>query len=254
MTVDGEPISPAFVILTNHTFLGNEDMEGNPCFAVLETIKIDDYPCGREIEIEAALEAYDKYRDIFWMTRALEVAGSIPVTFDGTPPELLSPGGQPQKTLQIGDILLAQDQQGHVVPALVEDIASMGDKAMVAVYDAASNSRWLVEVPLSEGEAKAAARFSDAIFGKNTASRALRPGDPFDLYDFFLKAQANINQQQVDQFFDEHPTVSQYRGLPLKEARMRIARENTKWMWERSNHVKRQQTTPEMAGQRPAGV
>ena len=92
-------------------------------------------------------------------------------------------------------------------------------------------SHWLAKMPLSGGEAKAAQRFTDAIFGKDNASRGLRDDSPFDLYDFFLRAQARMTQEQVDKFFEENPTVRHYKGLPLKEARVRIAREYTKWAW-----------------------
>lgn len=244
MTVDGHPIAPAFVVVTNHTSLANEDIEGDPSFGYLTTIKIDDFPVGRAMEIEAALEAYDKYRDIFWMMEGWKIARTAPVTFDGTPPELLSQDGQPQKTVQIGDLLRVPYESGKKVSARIEEIASMGDKAMVIVRDEAMNRKWVAQLPLTEGEAKAAARFTDAIFGKNNASHGLRDGDPFDLYDFFLRAHATMTQEQVDKFFDENPTVRHHKGLSLREARIRIAREHTKWMWMRKDRQKKEEAPP----------
>ena len=249
MTVDAEPIAPAFVVITNHTFLANEDIEGDPSFGFLTTIKIDDFPVARAMDIEAALEAYDKYRDIFWMMEAWKIARTVPVTFDGTPPELLSMDGQPQKTVQIGDTLLVPDETGKEVSARVEEIASMGGKAMVIVRDEIANKRWVAQFPLTDGEAKAAARFTDAIFGKTNASRGLRDSDPFDLYDFFLRGYANMTQEQADKFFDENPTVRHHRGLPLREARVRIAREHTKWMWMRKNQQKQEERSPAQANE-----
>jgi hypothetical protein len=234
MTVGGEPIQPAFVAITNHTFLANEDIEGEPSFAFLATIKTDDYPFGRPVEIEAALEGYDKYRDIFWMMEAWKVARTVPTTFDGTPPELLSPDGEPQRTIKIGDMVEAQDADGRPVQAKVTEIASMGDRAMVALT--ANGRSWLSEMPLTQGEADAAKRFTDAVFGKDNASRGLRDADPFDLYDFLLRAHARMTQEQVDKFFADNPTVAHYKGLPLKDARVRIAREYTKWTWIRTKH------------------
>src|SRR4051812_40566370 len=92
-----------------------------------------------------------------------------------------------------------------------------------------------VKMPLTAGEAQAASRYTDAVFGKDNASRGLRDRDPFDLYDWLLKAHANMTQKQVDAFFEQDPTVAQYKGLPLKEARVRVAREYTKWTWMRSH-------------------
>lgn len=233
MTVDGQPIAPAYVVITNHTFLAEEDVTGNPCFGFLQTIKIDDYPFGRPMEIEAALEGYDKHRDIFWLMEAWKMASTVPTTFDGSPPELLDSDGKPQPTIKIGAVIEVPDMDGKTVRATVEEISSWGDdKAMLAV---GTNGRhWLVEMPLTAGEAQAARRYTDAVFGKDNASRGLRDDDPFDLYDWLLKAQANMTQGQVDQFFEQNPTIAHYKGLPLKEARVRVAREYTKWTWMRS--------------------
>jgi hypothetical protein len=238
MTVDGEPLSPAFVVITNHTFLVNEDIAGDPTFAFLETLHISDYPFGRTMEIEEALNGYDKHRDIFWMMEAWRLARTIPTTFDGTPPELLSPDGQPQKTVQIGDTLLVPDENGNEVAVRIEEVASMGDKAMVAVHDVATNRRWLAQFPLTEGETQAAARFTDAIFGKDTASGSLRDSDPFDLYDWLLEAYASTKPEELAKLFHEDAGLRQYEGLSPAEARVRLAREYAKRMWARSQERK----------------
>jgi len=194
------------------------------------------YPLGRPVEIEAALEGYDKYRDIFWTMEAWKVARTVPTTFDGTPSELLSPDGEPQRAIKIGDMVEAPDTNGNPVQAKVTEITSMGDKAMVVLT--ADGRRWIAEMPLTQGEAKAAKRFTDAVFGKDNASRGSRDDRPFDLYDFMLRAHAHMTREQVDKFFDDNPTLRHYKDLPLKDARVRIAREYTKWRWARQNQKK----------------
>jgi len=237
MTVDGQPITPAYVIITNHTFLADEDLVGQPRFGFLQTIKIDDYPFGRPMEIEAALEGYDKHRDVFWLMDAWKTASTVPITFDGSPPELLDSDGKPQRTVKIGDMIEVPDIDGRIVCATVEDVSSWGeDKAMLAV--GANGRHWLVDMPLTAGEAQAARRYTDAVFGKDNASHRLRDNDPFDLYDWLLKAHANMTQEQIDKFFQQNPTVARYKGLPLNEARVRVAREYTKWIWMRSEREK----------------
>lgn len=237
MTVDGQPISPAYVVITNHTFLADEEVTGHPYFGFLQTIKMDDYPFGRPMEIEAALEGYDTHRDIFWIMEAWKTASTVPTTFDGSPPELLDGDGKPQRPVKIGDMIQVPDMDGKTVRAAVEEMCSWGeDKAMVAV--GANGRHWLVEMPLTASEAQAARRYTDAVFGKDNASRGLRDDDPFDLYDWLLKAYANMTQEQVDKFFERNPTVAHYKGLPLKEARVRVAREYAKWTWMRSQQDK----------------
>ena len=234
MTVDGQPIAPAYVVITNHTFLADEDVTGHPCFGFLQTIKMDDFHFGRPIELEAALDGYDKHRDIFWLMKAWKTASTVPTTFDGSPPELLDSDGKPQSTIRIGDMIAVPDIDGKIVRATVEEISSGGgDKALVAV--GADGRHWFVEMPLTAGEAQAARRYTDAVFGKDSASHKLSGNDPFDLYDWLLKAHADMTQQQVDEFFERNPAVAHYNGLPLKEARVRVAREYSKWMWIRSH-------------------
>lgn len=247
MTVDGAPIAPAYVVITNHTFLADEDVTGRPCFGFLHTIKMDDYPFGRPLEIEAALEGYDKHRDIFWLMEAWKTASIVPTTFDGSPPELLDSDGKPQRTIKIGDVIEVPDNHGTTVLATVEEISSLDDKLMVAV--GANGNHWLVQMPLTTGEAEAARRFTDAVFGKDNASRGLRSDDPFDLYDWLLKVYADMAQDHVDSFFEQNPAVAHFKNLPLREARVRVAREYTKSMW-----IRRQQDRSGRAGSANATV
>ena len=230
MKVDGEPIGPAYVVITNNTFLAAEDMVGNPHFAVLQTIKMDDFPFGRAMETEAALEGYDNNRDMFWLMKAWKTSCTVPTTFDGSPPELLDSDGKLQPIIKIGDMIQAADAEGKMILAKVEDIVSMGNKKAMAVL-VADGQRWMINVPLTEAEAQAAEHFTDAVFGKTNVGKGLREDDPFDLYDFFLDSYANMTQANADKFIDENPSAAHYKGLPLKEAHVRIAREYTKWSW-----------------------
>ncbi|PVB59736.1 SEC-C domain-containing protein [Labrenzia sp. 011] len=237
MTVNGQPIAPAYVVISNHTFLANENVTGHPCFGFLQTIKIDDFPSGQPLEIEAALEGYDKHRDIFWLMEAWKTASTVPTTFDGSPAEWLNSDGGLQRTVKIGDVIEVPDMDGKTMKATVEDISSSGtDKAMLVVR--ADDRRWIVTMPLTAAEAQAARRYTDAVFGKDNTSHILRNDDPFDLYDWMLKAHANMSQEQVDSFFERNPTLESYKSLPLKEARVRVAREYTKCTWASSQKDK----------------
>lgn len=245
MTIDGAPIDPAFVVITNHTYLANEDVAGDPAYAFIQPIGIPDYPFDRPTDLEAALAGYDKYRDIFWMMEAWKVARAIPVTFDGSPPELLSPDGQPQKIIKIGDMLVVPDEQGNDVTVQIEEISSMGDLAKLIVHDAVTHKRWLVDYPLTEAEARAATQYSDAIFGKPNASRGLRQDDPFDLYDWLLDGYAKTTPEQLRKIFEQQGMLPVFESLSPAEARVRLCREYTKSMWARAQAAK--VTTPQPA-------
>lgn len=244
MTVDGQTIDPAIVFITNHTFLANEDVEDAPVIVFLATIKTDDFPLARTMELEAALAGYDKYRDLFRLGEAWKVAQTVPMTFDGTPPELLSPDGQPEKPIQIGDLLLVPDGQGNEFVGRVEEIASLGAQATVIIRDVATNATHLGSFPLTEGEAKAAARCTDAVFGKAEARHQLREDTPFDLYDFFLECYGNVTREQLNHLCDQMPGAKHLRGLPLEEARVRLARGFTKSTWLRRASKMKPQNAP----------
>jgi hypothetical protein len=237
ITVDGQRIAAAYVVITNHTFLANEEVIGTPCFGSLQTLSIEDFPFSQPMEMEAALDCYDKHRDIVWLMEALKTASTVPTTFDGSPPELLDSNGRPQRTIKIGDVMEVPDMDGKTVLARVEDICSLGqDEAMVCV--GANGCHWLVKMPLTEGEVIAARRYSDAVFGKDNSSRRLRYDDLFDHYDWLLEVYANMTQEQTNEFFMQNPNLAHYQSLPLNDVRVRIAREYTKSMWARIQHDK----------------
>lgn len=229
MTVDGQPVNAAFVVITNYTFIVNEDMDGQPTFAALDTVNIPDFPIGRTVELEAALEAYDQYRDIFWMVDSWKIAQVVPTTFDGSPPELLTSGGEVRSMIKIGSVLQVPDQAGAVVSAQVVDIVSVGQMATALV--SANGRTWLVSIPLAEHEVAAASRFTDAVFGKNDVPVQLDKSDPFGLYEFFLRTYSTMNQEQVNALLRENTSLRVAQGLPLKDACRRIAREFTKVFW-----------------------
>lgn len=233
MTVDGEPIWPAYVIVSNHIFIVNEDIEGQPAFAVLETIKMPDFPfrtSGGLVEIETVLDGYDAHRDIVAVMEGFRTSCTVPTTFDGTPPELLNPDGTSQPPLKIGDDIEVPNTAGNIVRGVVEEIASMGNGFAMVVVNV-SGARMVVKLPLTAGEAKAAERFTDAVFGKDNPGRRLKDNDMFALYDWLIDSYATATRDQLDKQFDQCPETQHFKALPIKEARIQLARQYLKSMW-----------------------
>lgn len=233
MTVDGQPIQPAYVVISNHTFVVNEDTTGHPTFGLLETIKMPDFPygtSGKQMDIEAALDGYDAHRDIIAVMEGWKTAGNVPITFDGTPPELLNPDGTAQTPVRIGDVISAPNESGTIVEGVVEELASMGNGFALVVMNV-GGKRNVVKIPLTTGEAKAAEKFTDAVFGKDNPGRRLRDDDVFAMYDWLIDSYAGASREQVDKHFDQSPETQHYKALPLKEARIRLARQYLKSMW-----------------------
>jgi hypothetical protein len=133
--------------------------------------------------------------------------------------------------VQIGDLLRVPDAQGNEIVARVEEIASMDGQAMATVRNIETNAVHVASFPLTDGEAKAAARFTDAVFGKPEARHALREQTPFDLYDFFLECYGKLTREQLDNLCDQMPAARHLKNVPLEEARIILARGFTKSAW-----------------------
>lgn len=163
----------------------------------------------------------------------MENLQSHPVDFEGAPPELLDSEGKVQRVVQIGDILEVPDEVGALTKVVVEELCSMAQKLCLIVYDPLTEKRWLVDMPMTESERKAAARFSDAVFGKPTAARKLSEDDPFDFYDSMLAVYGKTPADKLKNLMSDDPHLRQWASLPPAQARKRLAREYTKSMWAR---------------------
>ncbi|OAI44326.1 hypothetical protein AYO42_00845 [Rhizomicrobium sp. SCGC AG-212-E05] len=237
MTIDGEAIAPLFVVVTNHTFLANEDVEGEPSFGSLHTIGIPDFPIGRVADLEDLLEGYDKHRDVFAMMEGWRVGRAIPPTFDGTPGEFVAPDGTVTRPIKIGDRILVPDEKGEQVLVVVDELTSYRNNLAVAVRNEATDQAWIYEMPLTEAERQAASRYTDAVFGKSNASRKLREDDPFDLYDWIRNAYSRTTPEQLAKLM-EGPGWEPYRNFPTEEMRKRLARQYTKSIWAQTREKK----------------
>lgn len=231
MTVDGQPIVPAYVVVTNHTFLANEDVEGDPSFGFLGAVNIPDFSFNGPREIEDALASYDRHRDVHWMMKAWLISRTIPTTFDGSPPELLSPDGVPQPTLKIGDTIEVTDETGNPIEGRITEIASAGDGVWAIVTAGDPPRQLLGQVRVSEREAKAAQRYTDAVFGKSSASHPIAEGDLFGLYERMRERHADMSPADIAKRMDNDAHMRRFGNLSVEEFRIRVAREVTKRIW-----------------------
>ncbi len=232
ITIDGEPIAPAYVVVTNHTFMANQDVTNDPCFAILRAIGMPDFPYGRSMEVEAALEGYDIHRDVFAMMKGWAVARTVPTTYDGTPPELLGPDGVAIRPLQIGDTVEVKVSDSSTKVMRVEEIAAENEKGYAFVVDPDTDDRHCIQFALSPEESSAAAKYTDAVFGKDNPSTKIDEDDLFGLYDFHLRVYARSTPAQLKKLLEKMPHVQTPEELGLDQVRVRIAREYTKTLWD----------------------
>jgi hypothetical protein len=134
-----DKVDPTYLFLTNHSWFGNEDAQHAPTLGVLLPFNIPDFVPRGQAEVEVALAAYDRHRDIISVAQLLKVAGTIPVTFDGTPEDLLDSYGRRTDTIKIGDRIAYAGADGQELTGVVEEVAASGEDAVAAVR---ARRRW----------------------------------------------------------------------------------------------------------------
>jgi hypothetical protein len=225
ITVGGAPARPAYIIVTNHTHLVNDEDEGSQV-AMLEGFRLETLRSGGEVPLETALEWYDEHRDINWVLKCMEEVERVPSTFDGTPPEFVIAARHGGQTLRIGDNLRIEFPDKTTLTGLLRDVLSNGNKAHV-VIETAHGTNSIAEIPLNEAEAAAAKRYGDAVFGKAEKRRHVSK-DIFELYDWFRDVYSQYDSDALLRQIADHPERQQIGELSLEAMRLRVAREVTK--------------------------
>lgn len=226
ITVGGQPTVPAYVIVTNHAHLVNDDAVGLDQVAMLDGYKLETFRPGVEVPLETALEWHDEHRDITWVLRSMEEVERIPSTFDGRPPEFVAAEKSGEHILHIGEMIQIDMPDGTAVNGKVCDIVSHKDRAHI-VLETADGQQGITEIPLTPTEAAAARAYGDAVFGK-PQKRQRNLEDITELYDWFLEVYSKYDREALLRQIPEHPERREIENFQLDKMRVRVAREVTK--------------------------
>jgi hypothetical protein len=228
LTVDGERLPPAYVFITNNTYLVNEDGTDLPVVVQMDSLHMPELNTGVPVELEAALEARDRHREMLWVLKCMKNVASIPQTFDGTPSEMLGAGGKPVQSFKIGDALALDMPDGSILAGTVEEVSSINDQAWVVLRDEATGVRNIATMPLKPEEVRAAARFGDAVFGKPNDGERLDASDPLAIYDWLLEVYSEYTREGLLNQLRSHPQFAAYSALSTPDLLVRAAREHAK--------------------------
>ena len=226
ITVKGNPAQPAYVVVTNNADFANDDATGLAYFALFMGFRMEDFREGI-LDLETAMQFHDKHRDIRRVLECMEEVQQVPVSFDGLPDELLDEHGRPFPTMKIGDSLVYTREDGTEGVGRITEITASGDKAHAAIYEASTDKAYIITIPLTELEAKAAAKLGDAIFGK-PAGPQQNITDPLGIYDRMLEIHGNYGRESLLRQLTSHPQFLEFQDLSLEALRVRVAREITK--------------------------
>jgi hypothetical protein len=240
MTVGQQPTTPAYIIVTNHAHLVNDDARGIDQVAMLEGYKLDTFKAGVSVPLETALEWHDEHRDITWVMRSMEEVERIPSTFDGRPPEFVAAEKAGERIIRIGEMIQIDLPDGTVMKGTIKDLVSHDSRAHV-VIESEDGQHGMTEIPLSATEAAAARVYGDAVFGK-PEKRHRKLDDITELYDWFLDVYSKYDREALMRQIPNHPDRDHIGELPLDKMRVKVAREVTKAAYQHSHKNEMQET------------
>lgn len=226
ITVKGSAPLPAYIVVTNNSDFADDNVKALTQFALLQGFRMDDFTDGL-VELEIAMERHDRHRPIRRVLESLLEVQQVPVSFDGLPDEMLDETGAPITTVKIGDRLSYPRQDGTEGIGRIEEITAADREAYVAVVDDDSSQRVIVKMPLTEAEARAAARFGNSIFGKPEGPHE-NITDPLRFYDRMLEIYRDYPQEALLRQIQGHMLIDQFRDLSREDLVVRVAREVTK--------------------------
>ena len=222
--VEGQIPAPAYVFVTSHAFL----VDGEPndtTFVMLEGFHIHMAVTGERVEIEQALAARDRDRDISWILECLQKVQMVPHHFDGTPDDLVDDNKLPFKRLQVGERLeITLPNEGSVIGTVL-NVVSLGEDAVVTIWNERTHKEEILRVPLSEQEREIASTIGDVAFGNPNAGRKIPDEDPLAIYDFFLDTYTKSSREKLLEFLEKHPRFDEFKNLSTDELRTRVCRE-----------------------------
>lgn len=219
----GEPPGPAYVFVTNHTFLANSK-SGASWFAMLEGFHIRIYPEG-PVDVVTLLVQHDAHRPATTVLKAFRETAFVPTSFDAVPAEMLGADGKPIKAMKVGEKLQVDLPDGHSVRGIVEDVTAAGDIGHVAIRDDNDGKSHLVTLPLTEDEARAHAVHGDLIFGKPANNAKIEKDDVVGMYEWLLWAYRDASREQLLKLVEGHPQKVGFGAMETKELRHAICRE-----------------------------
>lgn len=233
ITVDRKPPQPAYVVVTNNADFANDDASEIRQFALFMGFRMDDFR-DAYLDLETAMEQHDKHRPVRRVLECLIEVQQVPASFAGVPDDLLDDTGRPIDTLKIGERIAFPRKDGSEGVGTITEITSSGQEAWAAVHDESVDQSFLIKIPLTEQEAKAAAKLGNAIFGKPEGPQE-NITDPLRFYDRMLEVHADYKREYLLRQLEKHPQFDEYQKLSDDDLRIRVARQMTKHVVGMSN-------------------
>ncbi len=233
-TINGLPLPPAYIFVTNYPFEHNLEGVNTRWSALAEGFQIPDFKMGVPFpSIRAAYEARKSHADIYSLLNSLQKHFDIPSTFDGEAPEFVFDEHPPR--MIIGETYLIPDDDGNEIPGKLTTATVDVNNGIVYGGYLLNNGKSIIATnPLSEAELQAYKRHPDTFFGvlQPTAKKA---ETPMDLFDFFYGASRNMSRDKIIEQMKDAPDIIQLHQLSDEKLAFTFAERCTYSVLERTN-------------------
>jgi hypothetical protein len=205
--VNDRLLPSAYLFITNLPFTHNLTGLNTRCVIASEGFQITDFKKDRAFPgPRAAHQARKAHADLYQVLSSIRQHSEIPVTFDGSPPELAF--SDQSSRLMIGNTYLVPDAQGVERPArLMSAVVNEPESSVWGVFALEDGQQIIVKGPLAEDELAAYRRHPETFFGvEQHVGGKLKT--TMDAVDFFLDGYAATPRERLLEFMANHTDVT----------------------------------------------
>lgn len=214
---NGQPLPPAYLLVTSRPH--DLDLEGtNIQTAVMaEGFQIPDFKMDKAYPgLREAHRSRKAHADVHQLLDSIRQHTTIPITFDGSPPELAFSERQTTR-LVIGETYLVPDSQGVERPGKLTSATVAEDQSVAFLAHHLDNGESVIgTVPLSPEELAAYKRHPDTFFGVEVKAPR-KAQTPLELFDFFMDGYKDTPKERLLEFMAGHPDIEELRTLSKED-------------------------------------
>jgi SEC-C motif len=210
--INGQPLPPAYLIVTNTPWHHHLDTTAFRCGLDIDGFQIPDFKANvLAPSLRAAIDAREHHIEMHELIQSIKDHSDIPSTFDGEIPEFAFEDGAAR--LLIGQNYLVRDENGNecagkLTTATVMEAAKKAFCSFKLDDGKVITCTW----PLSDLEMAAWGRHPDTFFGE-VVQRTTTANTPMELYDFFFASYRHTPKERLLEWMAGAPDFAELAKL-----------------------------------------
>lgn len=206
-TIEGMPLPPAYLLVTNTPWQHHLDSTSFRCGVDIDGFKIPDFKANVQTTLRGAIDDREKHIEMHELIKSIQDHSSIPITFDGEIPEFAFNKGI--QRLMIGQNYLVCDSNGiERRGTLTSATVNEAENNVYGAFLLDNGEAIITSIPLSELEIAAWRRHPDTFFGE-VGQRTTQANSPLELYDFILSSYRNTPKERLLELLAGSPDIAE---------------------------------------------